>query len=365
MLLPTAHVLAGTTKRIKIRRRDFLAGLSLAATMPGAQAQQPEKVHRIAFVNPAMPLSVMMEIRAGQTAVGSRYWEKWPPTILGTMLGRLRELGYSEETNLVVARYSGEGRTERYGELARGVVGSKPDVIIAMSTRMVRHFKEATTTIPIVGSMVDPIAQGLATSLAHPGGNITGVVFDAGIGTYEGKRLEVLREAVPSASRVGFLAPRAVWENPDGAAFREIAQQRGIQIVGALLETPIQESEYRRVFATMAQEHVDALIVSDASENGVHGRAIVELAEEHRLPTVYPVSGFVKAGGLISWGVDYVNPGRRVGDIVAQILQGAKPGDIPFYRADRVELAINLRTAKALGIEMPVALLARADEVIE
>ena len=146
---------------------------------------------------------------------------------------------------------------------------------------------------------------------------------------------------------------------------REFARQKGIPLVGALLDSPIQESEYRRAFAALAQERVDALIVSDMPENAAYRRTIIDLAEENRLPTVYPLAEFARGGGLIAWGVDFVKLFRHAADIVGQILKGAKPGDIPFYQPTTVELVINLKTAQALGIEIPPSLLARADEVIE
>ena len=331
-----------------MRRRDFLAGLSLAATIRGVQAQQPERVYRIAYVHPALPVAAMPE---------DPYFR--------VFFEELRRLGYTEGMNLAVARYSGEGRPERYTEVARDVVGSKPDIIFAQSTRMLLAFKQATTAIPVVGTTVDPVGMGLVPSLAHPGGNITGIVTDFGIALSEAKRLEVLLEAVPGASRVGFLVPRAVWENPYGVAVREVARQRGIPLVGALLDSPIEEAEYRRVFATMAQEHVDALIVGDIPEHFAYRRTIIDLAEANRLPTVYPIGEYARAGGLIAWGVEHVHLFRHAADTVDQILKGAKPGDIPFYQATTVELVINLKTAKALGIDMPPSLLARADEVIE
>ena len=332
-----------------MRRRDFLTGLLLtAATARGVQAQQSETVYRIAYVHPALPVAAM-----GEDPLFQAFFEE------------LRRLGYVEGTNLVVTRYSGEGRTERYAELARDVVSSKPDVIFMLSVRLLLPLKQATTTIPVVGTTVDPIAMGLTTSLSHPGGNITGIVVDAGIATYEPKRLEVLREAVPGASRVGFLAPRAVWENPYGVTLREAARESGIQLVGPLLDSPVQEAEYRRVFAAMAQEQVDALVVIDTPENFANRRIIIDLAEEYRLPTLYPIVEYARAGGLIAWGVEVVHLFRRAADMVGEILKGAKPGDIPFYQATKVELVINLKTAKALGMEIPPSLLARADEVIE
>jgi putative tryptophan/tyrosine transport system substrate-binding protein len=264
----------------------------------------------------------------------------------------------------LVERYSGEGRTESYAALARDVVGSKPELIFVLSARMVQHFQATATTIPIVAYTTDPVALGLAPSLARPGGNITGVVADVGVEFWD-KQLELLRETVPTISRVAYLTPRVVWDGPTGAAIRTAAHRFGVDLLSALLDSPIGELEYRRVFAAMVHDRANALIVNDTPENYANQRLITNLAMSTRLPAIYPNRSFVDAGGLMAYGPDALDLFRRAAAQVDQILKGVKPGEIPFYQATRFELIINLKSAKALGITFPITLLGRADEVIE
>ena len=187
-------------------------------------------------------------------------------------------------------------------ELAAEVVRQKPDVIYAVTTRMVRALKEATTTIPIVGFMADPLAYGIVTSLARPPGNVTGVSTDGGI-EFLGKQLGLLRDLLPKLSRVGYLASRAVWDGPSGVAMRAAGQSMGVEVRGAILEVA-QEAEYRSAFALMKEQAVDGLVVSDQGENVAHRRVIVHLAAESRLPVVYPYRVQVEVGGLINYGAE-------------------------------------------------------------
>jgi putative tryptophan/tyrosine transport system substrate-binding protein len=335
-----------------VRRRAFIAGLAGAATVGHAQAQQTGKVYRIAYVTTALPVAEMSTYKNPRSAAGKAFY------------GELRRLGYVEGQNLVVERYSGEGRIENFSELARDVVRSNPDLIVADSGRLVLAFNAATATIPIVGFTSDPVAIGFVSSLARPGGNITGVVSDPGFEIW-GKRLELLKRAVPRVSRVGYLAPRASWESLQGAAMRAAAQREGIALIGPPLDGIIQEPEFRRVFAAMAQAGADALIVSNDSETYVNRRLIVHLAERGRLPAIYPFRECVELGGLMAYAFDLSEIFGHAADQVDQILRGTKPGDIPFYQATKFALVINLKTAKMLGIVMPSSLLAQADEVIE
>ena len=333
-----------------MRRRDFLAGLLLTATIQPAKAQQPGKVYRIALVHPSAPTTGMSE--AGG-------YPGYP-----ALFRKLRQLGYVEGQNLVVERYSGEGRSEHYAELARDVIRSNPDLVFAVSTFMVRYFKEVTSTIPIVGSMASPVEAGVVASLIRPGGNVTGISVDAGPELL-GKRLEVLREAVPKATRVAYLASRTPWEGPGVRILRETAQQTGISLLGPPLDSPIQESEYRRVFAEIAQQRADAVIVGDQPENTAHRQLIVELANTWRLPAIYAYREYATVGGLMVYGVNLSDFFSHAAQDIDQILKGAKPGEIPIYQTAEIELILNLKTAKALGIEIAPTLLARADEVIE
>jgi putative ABC transport system substrate-binding protein len=338
-----------------MRRRDFLSGLFLATAMRDAASAQPSgKVYRIAIVHPSSSIVDMTE------AGSSPYF---PP-----FFKELRRLGYVEGQNLVVERFSGGGQPERYAGLVRDVVASKPDVIMTVATRLLVLLREATTTIPITAITSDPVSLGLITSLARPGGNFTGVSVDAGIELL-GKRLEILREAVPTISRVALLVPRSVWEGTVIPRFahevRQAAAQLGTTLLGAPLDSPIQETEYRRVFAAMAQERVDALLVGESVENFTHRRLIIELAERARLPVMYPWRDHVVLGGLMAYAIDLLDVYRRIAGQIDQILKGANPGDIPFHQPTTFKLIINVKTARTLGLEMPPSLLARADEVIE
>jgi len=277
----------------------------------------------------------------------------------------LRRLGYVEGQNIVVERYSGAGRTEHYSELASEVVGQKPDLILTIRSRMVQHFKAATATIPVIGLMADPVPMGIVDSLARPGGNITGICTDSGPEVI-GKRLELLREAVPRMSKAGFLASRRVWEGPFGiAALQPAAERMGISIIGPPLEGALREAEYRRVFDVLRQSRPDAVIVGDQAENLTNARPIAELAAMSRLPTIYTYREQVDAGGLMEYAPDLLDIYRRAAGYVDQILKGAKPGEVPIYLADRFELVVNVKAAKAIGLTIPPSLLMRADEVIE
>jgi putative ABC transport system substrate-binding protein len=283
---------------------------------------------------------------------------------LAAFFKELRQLGYIEGGNLRVERYSGEGRTEHYADLARDVVLSHPDLIFTVTTRMTQHFKATATTIPIVAYLADPVGSGLARSLAQPGGNITGVVPDVGVDLV-GKQLESVKLVVPTARRVAYLAPREVWNMPQGAAIRKAANEMAVEPIGALLDGAIDEREYRRVFAAMAQERVDAVIVNDSAENYTNQRLITKLAESGRLPAIYPDRSFVVLGGLMAYGIEVEELYRHAADQIDQILKGAKPGELPFYQATKFKLTINLKTANVLGLAIPQAVLLRADEVIQ
>jgi len=332
-----------------MKRREFLITLVLSATMPSAHAQQPGKLYRIAIVHPSAPVAEM-------TDTGSPRFS--------ALFKELRRLGYVEGKNVAVERYSGSGQTEHYAELATEVVRHKPDLILTITSRMVLNFKAATTAIPIVGLMADPVAFGIVDGLAHPGGNITGISTDAGPEIW-GKRLDLLREAAPGTSRAGFLASRFVWESPFGVRLQVAAQQLGISIIGPPLEGTLQEQEFRRVFEAMLQGHADALIVSDQAENFTYRKLIVELAATSGLPAIYPYREQVEVGGLMAYAPDLLDVYRRAASYVDQILKGTKAGEMPIYLAVKFDLVINMKAAKAIGLTIPQALLLRADEVIE
>jgi putative ABC transport system substrate-binding protein len=332
-----------------MRRRDFTMALLLASTIGAARAQQPTEQHRIAIVITAGPV-------AGINDPASRPWQAfWE---------ELRRLGDAEGRNLIVERYSGEGRPERYPDLAREVVGRNPDVIVPIGPAMMQAVRAATDTIPIVASGAYT-GLGVVPSLARPGGNVTGITVDVGWDSeINGKRLQILKDAVPSASTVAVLAMRTRWDGTEGQQFREAGRQLAISLIPMLVEES-SLSEYQRVFAEIARDRLDAIITSGAPELYYYRQLIIELVDKSRLPAMYPSRDHVEAGGLMAYGTDLTELWRRLADDLHQVLNGAKPGEIPIYQATKFEFLINLKTAKALGLTIPPSLLAQADEVIE
>jgi putative tryptophan/tyrosine transport system substrate-binding protein len=321
-------------------RRQFSIALLLVGLTKSAWAQRSIKVSRIAIVSPT-PLEA------------SSY---------RAFMEELRRLGYVEGKNLLVEPYWTERGALHDPELAQEVVRRSPDVILAVSNPFVQDFKAATTTIPIVGFTADPVALGIVSSIAHPGGNITGISIDAGIEIW-GKRLEILRE-LTGVSRIGFLASPIAWDRYV-PAMREVAGRVAVSIAGPPLQAPFDDAEYRRVLAAMRENGVQALIVSDLPANLSHRELIVELADRSQWPAIYPNREFVEIGGLIAYGFDLADTFRHGADHIDQILKGRKPSDIPYFQLNKWALIINLKTVKALGLTVPPELLARADEVIE
>ncbi len=337
-----------------MRRRELVAGALITATVGRARAQQTGKVYRIAIVTPATPVA----------EIGENNRNPYLARAYRTFVDELRRLGYVEGQNLVIERYSGEGRVELFGALAVDVVGRKPDVVWAIGPQLLLAFKAATATIPVVALTDDPLGYGIVPSLARPGGNITGVSADPGIEGWA-KPLELLKEVIPSLSRVGFLVTRAVLGSRGAAVVREASEKLGISLVALPLDSPIDEAAFRRAFAVMAQEGVEAVYVSAGAETDANLRLIVDLADEGRLPAVYSFRGAAEIGGLMAASYDLLELARHNAIQIDQILKGANPGDIPFFQTTTFPLIINLKTARALGLAIPPAVLARADEVIE
>jgi putative tryptophan/tyrosine transport system substrate-binding protein len=334
-----------------MRRREFIAALGgAAATWPlSGHAQQVAAKQRIAIFHPAIPVNLLTETGGGSA------WRAF--------FGELRRLGYVEGENLIIERYSAEGHHERYSEIVRQIVTRRPDVIVTGTNPVVAAFKAATSTIPVVAFMLDPLHAGLITSLSRPGGNLTGITLDAGIEVW-GKRLEILKEAIPSATKAVFLGMRGGWEGSSGQVLRDAAARLGISLEFVLPETGT-PAEIERVFAMMEQQRPDALLTSGEGDLYANRQLLAELSVKKRLPTMCPYRDHVEAGGLMGYAVDLAELLRRMADDVHQILKGAKPGDIPIYQPIKFELLINLKTARALGLALPPALLARADQVIE
>jgi putative ABC transport system substrate-binding protein len=334
-----------------MRRREFIAGLLLITGNQLTQGQRALSgtVYHMAIVDPVIPAAQLNESApAGYRA----FFEE------------LRQLNYFEGQNVLIERFSGEGRAEHFPELVRDVVSRNPDLIVAAGFRLVLDFKAATATIPIVGFMGDPVAVGIVPSLARPGGNITGVASDASA-EIEAKRLEILKESVPTIMKVAALASAKMMESPRSVSMREAARKMGISLIAQPLTPPFDEAEYRRVFATIADEGLDAIIVVDQSENLKNRRLIVELVQKSQLPAIYPYADCVKFGGLIAYSIDWSEVGRHGAMAVDKIFKGMRPADIPIYLPTKYDLGINLKAASSLGLTMSSSLLARADEIVE
>jgi putative ABC transport system substrate-binding protein len=338
-----------------MKRRDFIFGVGGAALCSSAALgqqnspipQQSTTKKRIALVAPA----VKVEDLKGDA-----------PT--RTYFDELRRHGYVEGENLIVERYSGEGRLERYEPLAREVVDTKPDLIYTAGTPLTLRFKAATNSIPIVTLTGDPVRFGIVSNIARPGGNITGVSVDAGVEIWA-KRVEMLAEAVPKIGNVVYISTRGNPNSAGGKATQEAAKKLGISLLYGGLDSPVTEAEYRRVFDSIQRDQVDGIIFSAEFEHYPHTLAIVRLEQQIRLPTIQSISEFVEAGSLMSYGLDWRPAVRTMAIKSAEILKGANPGDMPYVQAVRFELVINLKTAKSLGLELPPSLLARADRLIE
>jgi putative tryptophan/tyrosine transport system substrate-binding protein len=296
-----------------VRRRDVTAGLLLAAAAPSLRAQESAKQRRIAIVIPAGPITSISD-------TGARAWQAF--------FEQLRRAGDIEGQNLTIERYSGEGRPAGYADLAREVVDRKPDVIVATNDAIAKAARAATGTIPIVWIGGDPIQAGFATSLARPGGDITGVTVFAGVEIW-GKRLQILKEAFPAASKAAYLTTR-VSLAAEGQQLREAGQRLQISVIELPLEE-VTSTAIQHAFVEIAQQQSDALIVNSNSLLFPYRQLIIELAEKSRLPALYPWREYVEAGGLMAYASDNRELWRRIADDVHQILNGAKPADIPIY----------------------------------
>jgi putative ABC transport system substrate-binding protein len=329
-----------------MERRTFLSVITsgLLAAPLAAEAQQVGRLPRIGVL-------------ATRTAGDAR---------LEGLLQGLRDLGYVEGRNLLIEYRDAEGKTERFPALAAELVSLKCDVIVTTGgTLAAQATKRATTTLPIVfASVGDAVAEGLVTSLARPGGNVTGLTVAAT--ELVSKSLEVIKQAVPGVNRVAMLfKPDAM---PDSAKKDRL---KAADVAARALGVRLQIVEARgaedfdRAFSEMTRARADALAVPAINLFNLERRRLVNLAAQNRLPAVYPNRDFVDAGGLMSYGPNLADMARRAATYVDKILKGAKPGDLPVELPTKFELVINLKTAKALGLTIPPALLGRADEVIQ
>lgn len=338
-----------------MQRRLFILGAAVtcvASWLSAAWAQQAGRTYRLAVVHPSRTVETMTAAAA--------------PLVYGVFFEALAGHGYVEGRNLAVERYSGLGKDpNELAELLRSAAARKPDVMFVTAMDLV--VGNTPVPVPLVHIGLDPIGWGLTASLAHPDRNITGVAITAAREIYA-KHFQLLRELIPTASRIGCLTIARLWNEAGADMFgplRQAVSEAGASLIPAIIDPPYGEDAYRAGFAAMAEQRVEALIVTPAISNWAHQRLIAELAAHARLPAIYPERTFVDAGGLMSYGGKQFEYNRRAGDDDAQILGGATPADIPFYQANRFELVINMKAAKALGVTIPAMLQAGADDLIE
>ena len=325
---------------MRLARISLLLTLSLLL-VPLAIRAQEERTYKVGLLT------------LGADPRESGFWRKF--------LEAMRELNYVEGRNLIVRRNFADGKSDRLGILAADLVQAKVDVIVTTSTPETVASKRATSTIPIVMTVTpDPVEQGLVASLARPGGNVTGLTNMAP-GTSQ-KFVELLRETLPRASRFAVLAGA---KSPPAETRRELqaaAQQLGVTLSFIEME---RSDDLDAVIARVRKDGTSGFIAPVGAFTYAHRIQLVQLALKHRLPGIYWVRDFVEAGGLMSYGANFGEVGRRAAYFVDKILKGVKPADLPVEQPTTFELIINLKTAKALGLTIPQSVLLRADQVIE
>jgi putative ABC transport system substrate-binding protein len=288
-----------------------------------------------------------------------------PGVLLATFLEALRERGYEEGKSIVIETRWAGGRVERFSALAKELVQLKVDVIVALNSLAARAEQQATATIPIVVAVMgDPVGDGLVASLARPGGNITGLSFLAP--ELLPKLLALLKEALPGRSQfAGIWHPRAYGERTMTEMLRDTETAARTLGVGLRLVAVYRPDELDRAFSAIAEERADALLVFPSPMLFIQLRRVADFATKHRLPSMTNAREFAELGGFMAYGASIVDLFRRAATYVDKILKGAKPSDLPVEQPTKFELVINLKSAKALGLTVPEALLARADEVID
>lgn len=328
-----------------MNRRETVVALAAIMTMPfAAPAQQTTRIARIGFL-------------AGNLNAGQH--------LAGAFRQGLQDLGYVDGRNIVIEYRDAKGESDRLPALAAELVALKVDVILASGTQHVQAARQATTTIPIVFADVsDPVARGFVTSLGRPGGNVTGL---SNLNTdLVGKWLELLKQLVPGLKRVAILWQRGYLPERAEKDVRQRAEVAA-QALGVRLEfiESNRQEDLDTAFADMKTNHMDAVMVWGNALFISERKRIADLANRNQLPSSYPMSEFVDAGGLVSYAPNVADNFRRSAVYVDKILKGAKPADLPVEQSSKLELVINLRTAKALGLTVPPSLLQRADRVVE
>ena len=321
----------------------IIGAVSALTAPPASMAQQAGTVIRIGYLDPTS--------QSSQTSL-----------FLPVFRQALGELGYVEGKNLVLEQRYAEDRPERLSALAAELVNLHVSVLVTFATPATLAAKAATTTIPILMVVGEPVGAGIVPSLSRPGGNITGLALNNV--EVAGKRLQLLKEAAPKLTRVAVLANQA---NPSFTALhlaqtRSAADRLGITVQPVEVRGP---SELGNAFTAMTRGHVEAVIILPDPMFGLHRKRIAELALQHRLPSTYDSKLFAEDGGLLGYAPVYADFYRRAATYVDKILKGAKPADLPIEQPTKFELVINLRTAKALGLAIPLSLRQRADQVIK
>lgn len=326
-----------------MRRRAFLACLGALAA-PAAFAQGARSLPRIALVDSTQPTGTMVE--------GSQ--SPW-----SALIAELRSLGYVEGKSIALDRWSGAGagRATAYRDLARQVVSSKPQAIFVRSRSVLSQFAAETKTVPIVA------VGSFSAEVRQP--NITGV--NAGYDSQQlyGKQVEVLASVLKPGARIAWLGPKIVWDGPTGAAARKAAQEGKLSVHPVLIPIPVRRSTIRQAFADMARAKYDGVLISPATELYPFRDAIVELAVVRGLPSLGNGRIWAEGGALLAYGADVDQLFRRGAHFVDQILKGAQPAALPVENPTKIDLIINLETARSLNMTIPSALVARADRVIE
>jgi putative ABC transport system substrate-binding protein len=328
-----------------IRRREFITGLGGAVAWPlAARAQQPQRMRRIGVL-----MSLSPDDPEGQDR-------------LAAFLQGLQEAGWAVGRNVRIDTRWAAADADRFRRYSEELLTLAPDVVFASTNQAVATLQRATRTLPIVfAAVTDPVPGGFVDSLARPGGNITG--FTSAEYGMSAKWLELLKEIAPGVTRVGVLHnPSNPGSVPQFAAIQVAAPSFRVELYPLGLRDP---GEIERAMATFARSSNGGLIVTRITEALLNRELIVALAAKHRLPAIYPLRPFVSAGGLICYGPDIVDQHRRAAGYVDRILKGEKPADLPVQAPTKYELVLNLKTAKALDLDVPATVLARADEVIE
>jgi putative ABC transport system substrate-binding protein len=322
-----------------MRRRDFISVLGAAAlSSTRSRAQQPSKTYLIGILASAQVPHLIKVVKDG-----------------------LRKLGYIEGQDLKLEYRFSQAGGASVDTLAAELVKLGPDVIIALGTAEAIAAKRATTTVPIVIIIADPLGAGIVTNVAHPGGNVTGIMLYGA--EFAGKRIEVFKEAVPAIARIAVLGTRNPLSQLHWPETQTAAAQLGLEVRLFTVQDPA--AELLAAFDSIAQHNVNGMVVLPDLRFLSVRQTIVALAAKHRLPALYEDREYVQDGGLISYGPNVAKMVRRVVPTVDRILKGAKPGDLPIEGPTEYKLVINLKTAKTLGLTIPEKRLIVADEVIE